>query len=75
MGGNENTSRRGIYLPPELLEQYANESDKNGVKVNKLMVDALTAYANGRFGKKKPQSINEIEKIVNRLLKENGLIK
>ena len=41
---NENTARRGLYLPKELDEWFVEMSDNTNIKVNALIISALTKF-------------------------------
>lgn len=73
---NENTSRRGIYLPPELDQWFIELSKDTGVKPNQLMLDALTEYKERNTAsnrKKKDIFTKKVEGIVMDVLKKHGV--
>lgn len=75
---NENTSRRNIYLPPELDKWYSDEFGKTGIKINALMLEALNDYVEKRtkLSKKVKSDFDKnVRKIALDLLKEKGLIR
>ena len=41
---NENTARRGLYLPKELDDWFGDQSDETGIKINALIISALKEY-------------------------------
>ena len=71
-----NTARRGIYLPKELDDWYVERSANEGMKINAVMIEALTEYMERSMVSKRKESI-EFEKKVYRIIKkyndENGI--
>ena len=66
---NQNTARRGIYMPKELLDAFNKMGLDTGRKVNDLMVDALTQYVEGDSAVDKKVS-KKLNKIVNDLIED-----
>ena len=74
---NENTQRRQLYLPKELEQWFIDESESTCVKVNSIMLEALTDYIEKcvkHSSKKKSDFEKDVRKIALTLLKEKGLI-
>ena len=75
---NENTARRNIYLPPDLDKWFVDTYEKTGVKVNAMMLEALTDYVDKHAkhsSKKSNKNDAHIRKIALNLLVEKGLLK
>lgn len=41
---NENTARRGLYLPQQLDNQLIKHADENNVKINYIILKAISEY-------------------------------
>lgn len=69
---NENTARRGVYLPPELDAWFIAESERTGKKINALMLEAMEEFMNKNTAKGKRAFRSEIHKIVDAYLDSRG---
>jgi len=66
---NENTSRRGIYLPKYLDNWYSEQSESTGIKINSLMLEALKEYME-KNSKSEIEKNNEFKESVRLIIKE-----
>lgn len=74
---NENTTRRGIYIPADLDNWYKEISSHRDIKINTIILTALNEYKDRQLSKgkrNKTDSEKETRKIVFEVLKEKGLI-
>ena len=70
---NENTQRRGIYLPKKLDDWFSKKADKTGVRVNTLILEALNEYKENQSGvlsKADKDFEKNVRKIIHNVIQE-----
>ena len=70
---NTNTSRRNIYLPPELDKWFVDKSEESGVKINTIILEALRDYAKKHDGTHSAME-QDVRAVMLELLVEKGLL-
>ena len=64
---NENTARRGLYLPIELDQWLIDQADLSGIKVNSLIISALIEFKESKTKSVKKQD-DDFDRRVNALI-------
>lgn len=72
---NENTAKRTIYLPPDLIDWFDSHAKETNIKPNILIVEAMSEYMDNRTASKSKQGKafqKKIEDIVTNMFTATG---